>query len=189
MSMENLIFSDGLVISLSRSLSRIFPIPSSRRQCQAHKAFTMWSSYQRQRLATEKTVLSEHFPDAVWHNPTTRGQTKVDLPVRANNGAYYQLRIYVPEDFPNSCPEMVLLRSYRGYKLRDGSPLPTGSYTHHTIGKRDGYIRLCHYYPSSWDSRNTLYLVFMKGRIWIEAFECHHRTGKPLDHYLKEMPH
>jgi hypothetical protein len=33
-----------------------------------------------------------------------------------------------------------------------------------------------------------MYQVFMKNRIWLEAYELHLPTGKSMENFLREMP-
>ncbi|CAB4042549.1 Hypothetical predicted protein, partial [Paramuricea clavata] len=122
-----------------------------------------WSQAQRERLATEKSELNRYFPGCVkWINPT--GDTKVEVTLRTNNDNRYTLRIYI-ENFPNSVPEMVVVSSPK--------PMPNwgSSSTTHTLSKRDGCLKICHYHSSRWTDRISLYEVVMKGRVWLEAYE------------------
>ena len=145
-----------------------------------------WTESQRERLAGEKSVLEYFFPGCVtWIDPT--GETKVEVALKTNNGNQYRVRVYLKteeqtdSDFPNSLPDMVVTVSPK--------PLPNWevSATNHTLGKRDGFLKICHYHKSKWTDRSSLYEVIMKGRVWLEAYEGHLRTGKPMDYFLKEM--
>ena len=131
------------------------------------------------RLAEEKTVLEHFFPGCVkWIDPT--GDTKVDVTLNTNNDNKYTVRIYI-EDFPNAAPDMVVVSSPKP------TPVWEGSYDNHTLLSRDGYLRICHYHPNQWTDFSSLYEVVMKGRVWLEAYEGHIRTGKPMNYFLKEM--
>ena len=139
-----------------------------------------WSQTQMGRLAAEKSVLDHYFSGCVkWIDPTRH--TKVEVTLKTNNDNEYTLRVYIGSDFPNSIPDMVVVRSPK--------PMPDwgGSYTNHTLGKRDGYLKICHYHYSQWSDRSSLYEVVMKGRVWLEAYEGHLRTGKPMNYFLREM--
>ncbi|XP_028405197.1 uncharacterized protein LOC114527689 [Dendronephthya gigantea] len=136
-----------------------------------------WSEAQRNRLAAEKSVLDHFFPGSVkWIDPT--GDTKVEINLKTNNDNEYTLRVYIG-DFPNSIPDMVVISSPK--------PMPDWGFLAHTLGKRDGYLQICHYHPSQWTDRSSLYEVIMKGRVWLEAYEGHLRTGKPMSYFLREM--
>ena len=66
-----------------------------------------WSPKQQQRLALEKDLLEKYFGSKVsWIDPT--GNTKVEVRVICSNDKRYTLRVYVPSDYPNSCPQMIV---------------------------------------------------------------------------------
>ena len=71
------------------------------------------------------------------------------------------------------------------------SPLPMPRWgvdgEKHTLGYRDGFLKICHYRESRWTDRSTLYEVVMKGRFWLEAYEGYLMTGKCLSTFLGEM--
>lgn len=144
-----------------------------------------WSESQQRRLGFEKGLLEEYFRNRVtWIDPGH--QTKVELRATCSNDKQYTLLVYIPEDYPNSCPNMVvkapMLRSYdRSLYLHQ---YRGDNHTGYNIG---GYSGICHFRPNLWRANNTLYQVFMKGLIWLEAYEAHLRTGQPLSKYLSEM--
>jgi hypothetical protein len=140
-----------------------------------------WSSVQQSRLQVEKGVLSKYFRDTSWINPTNPEKTRVECRVHTNSNNYYTLRVYVPSDFPNSRPNLVVTSPYplEGYA---GKSLLRSSRSMHTLGAIDGYVQICHY--RNWKPNLNLYLVVLKGRIWLEAFEAHKKTGKPMDSFL-----
>ena len=138
-----------------------------------------WSKAQRERLAAEKSVLDHYFPDCVkWIDPT--GDTKVEVTLNTNNDNKYTVRIYIG-NFPNAIPDMVVVSSPK--------PMPDWGVSddNHTLGTRDGYLIICHYHQSQWTDRSSLFEVVMKGRVWLEAYEGHNRTGKPMNYFLREM--
>lgn len=140
-----------------------------------------WNPIQRQRLVVEKDILEKYFPGKVqWIDPT--GNTKVEVTMTTNSNQVYCLRLYVPTDFPNSLPTLVVRSSPR--------PMPNwgNSGATHTLGRTgDGFLKICHYEDSHWNAEHTFYEIFMKGRLWLEAYEGHMTTQKPLDYYLGHM--
>ena len=145
-----------------------------------------WSESQRKRLGLEKDILEKYFPGRVtWNDPT--GSTTVEVRMTTNNDKNYTLKIYLPSDFPNSCPELVVSNPSGALTKRNGSHFDSMSDQDHTWDARDGHTRICHYMPAQWVAENTLYQVFMKGRIWLEAYEGHLRSGKPISDYVREM--
>ena len=143
-----------------------------------------FSPSQQRRILLEKNLLDKYFPHRVnWYTPND-DDAYVEVKMVSNSSRQYTLRSYISCDFPNSCPEMVMV-SPASLSLKNGSPLPNISHEYHTIGRKDGYLLLCHFIPSQWTAENTLYQVFMKGRLWIEAYEGHLDTGKKMDVFLK----
>ena len=144
-----------------------------------------WSVTQQKRLGFEKELLEKYFGNRItWIDPGDR--TKVEVQVTSSSDEQYTLRVYLPADFPNSCPDMVVktssrLRAHNGWHLED---YPGDNHIGRT---RDGYTGICHFRPNLWRDDNTLYQVIMKGLIWLEAYEAHIRTGQPLSQYLGEM--
>ena len=144
-----------------------------------------WTATQQQRLAFEKSLLDKYFRNRVtWIDPT--GDTKIEVQVTCSNDQQYILRVYLPSDFPNSVPPMIVKTPWMTtLKKRDGRELE--GVADHTYGVRDGCTQICHFKPGLWKDNNTLYQVFMKGLIWLEAYQAHLRTGQPLKVYLAEM--
>ena len=143
-----------------------------------------WSVSQQTRLSFEKDLLERYFGNRVsWIDP--RGNTRVEITVTCTNDKQYTLRIYLPGDFPNSCPSMVVSNPSSCLRKRDGSVMNSGSSDNHTWDSKDGCTQICHYKPAEWTDDNTLYQVTMKGLIWLEAYEAHLRTGNSLSNYLQ----
>ncbi|XP_020908535.1 uncharacterized protein LOC110246525 [Exaiptasia diaphana] len=146
-----------------------------------------WSVSQRKRLdVVEKGILESYFGDKItWNDP--QGKTTVELKISTNSDNHYTLRIYLPSDYPNSCPELTVA-SPKELKRKDGTPMNGfASDADHTYGTKDGLIKICHFHQGKWTNEYTLYQVFMKGLLWLEAYESHRQTGKPISTYLREI--
>jgi len=139
-----------------------------------------WSPIQQKRLQIERQALAKYFPRFQWLDPANCNNTKFEGYLRANTKMFYKIRIYIPPDYPNEKPDLVVMDPLTGYEGRD---LKTVSREMHTLSPRDGYIRIC--YTSDWIPSKTLYSVVIKGRLWLEALETHKQTGLPIDHYLR----
>lgn len=147
--------------------------------------FTSRSPAQIQRLRIERDLLDKYFPNRVtWISP--RESTKVEVKLETNSNKSYTLRIDLPQDYPNSCPPLTIA-SPKNLRQENGEPLPENSPEFHTLGAKDGCISICHFYPLHWNAQDTMYEVFMKGRLWLEAYESHLSTGKPISVYLPEQ--
>jgi hypothetical protein len=141
-----------------------------------------WGKVQQKRLQVEGQLLAHFFPGFHWKHPSDPQKTAVEGEVRTNSKRVYVIRLYVPANFPNSRPEVVIVSpdSLKGYK---GQDLPTFSGAMHTLGIRDGHIQLCLY--GSWVPNITLYAALLKARLWLEAFEAYQQTGQAVDHFLR----
>ena len=148
-----------------------------------------WSVAQQLRLSTEKDILDKEMNSVTWYNQTSAGNARVEWKVSTNNGRSYTLRIYIPTNFPNECPVVVVSCSPFGtiLKTKGGSLMNKPSRPNHTYAAYDGFTRICHFKDSLWSNDNTLYMVFMKGRLWLEAYEFHLQNGANLDAYLPHM--
>ena len=146
-----------------------------------------WSSQQQRRLGMEKGILEKKLNNVSWFNATSRGNTRVEWRVNTNNGKGYTLRVYIPKDFPDECPIMVVSSPSSPLKGKDGSLLNCSSGKQHTLSAHDGLTQICHFNSSKWMSENTLLQILMKGRLWLEAYEIHLETGEDLEKYLPHM--
>lgn len=148
----------------------------------------VWSDSQIIRLGIEKETLDKYFPNRItWIDPMAQmGSTQVEVTLTSNSDSEYVLRVYLSPDFPNSCPKLVILFP-KDIFLQDGRPIPELSSAFHTLKKKDGFQSICHFYPPDWKDDNTIYQVFMKGRLWIEAYEGHLETGRRMDVFLGEQ--
>lgn len=145
-----------------------------------------WSATQLSRLELERAILRHYFPTFEWHNPADAEHAYLEGEVSTNNGARYGLRVYLSPAFPADCPAMVVSHP-RPLRKRNGRELTASSGSMHTLDQRDGCTRICHIRPAFWAPQNTIYLVLLKGRIWLEAYEAHLRTGRPVDAFLPHM--
>lgn len=141
-----------------------------------------WDKLQKSRLALEKTRLLKEFAkeDIRWINP--HENTKIELRVVTNRGNEYCLRVHVPEDYPNSVPEMVVSESPQ--------PMPDWDESHenHTLDRREGLVNICHSYYRRWSpGKHTIVHIFKKGRQWLEAYESSVETKRPMDFYLDDV--
>jgi hypothetical protein len=141
-----------------------------------------WSRAQQIRLQIESQTLHHYFPNFKWINPTDPDNTKVEGYLKANTQMFYKIRVYVPPDFPNSMPDLVVMDDLKGYR---GKNLKILSAEMHILSPRDGYIKICHTRHIDWVPSKSIYFVVIKGRTWFEAYESHLQTGKPIDDILK----
>ncbi|SRR5258708_189082 len=142
-----------------------------------------WSSEQQLRLTREWEIVQKYFPklELKYYG----SQLCVEGYMYTNKNTLYSIRLYVPEDMPNSVPDVVItypspVTDHWGRNLT----VYQHSATMHLLSPRDGYPKICTYKATHWNPNRTFYNVLIKVRIWLEALEGHKSTGKPLDTYL-----
>lgn len=101
------------------------------------------------------------------------------MAARTNRGNVYTLRIELDE-FPNEIPKVFVMKML---KTRDGQSMNSCSASMHTLASEHGWTRICHY-GNSWTPHKSIYLVYVRCRLWLEMYEQHLKTGNPLDYYL-----
>jgi hypothetical protein len=90
----------------------------------------------------------------------------------------------VGKNYPEQLPDLVVCASPK--------PMPKssewqGTHTTHTWPQKYGLLQICFYHPLCWTRKNMLYQVFEKGEQWLEAYEEHLATGKPMNELLSAM--
>jgi hypothetical protein len=76
------------------------------------------------------------------------------------------------------------LRTYNGGLI---SSLGVSHQMHTLAPDSNGYVQICHWRDARWHSGIMLQKVFLKGLIWIEAYEQHLATGRPLAEFVSTM--
>ena len=74
-----------------------------------------------------------------------------------------------------------MLRDY------DGDPMDKALYSLHTLASEHGWTRICHYGSDSWTPGVSLYKIYIKCALWLNIYEVHLKTGKPMEYYLKRQ--
>ena len=133
------------------------------------------------RWSAELRELARSFPG--FTRQEVDAASRIDIPVRSNAGNRYVLRIYTLPGYPDVCPVMVVAHP-TPLCDRNRQPMQEISGEMHTLGTYEGMTEICHFRPSLWEADYSLQMVAMKGRIWLEAYEGHLRTGHTIDHWL-----
>lgn len=135
----------------------------------------------RQRLEMEKQVLSRYLvPNSYCFMDMNTSNPYLAMACLTNHGKVYTIRIYL-SNFPQSVPEV-----YVGQMLKSktGADMDSPSAAMHTLSSRYGLTRICHYGSAAWEPGISLYKVYIRCRLWLEVYELHLKTGKPLDYFL-----
>jgi len=150
-----------------------------------------WNAEQKKRMQMEKTILSQ-YPflgrTAVW-GPNDE-YVQVDLSTNACPQQVFKVRLNFPANYPDACPEMVLIQPKKLLQCDNKTEVPPVRHEFHTIGKsNDGLQKICHYIPAKWTKQNTAFKCFMKARLWLEAYMQYRITSKPMTNFIAAMPH
>ena len=106
-------------------------------------------------------------------------------------GNRYGLMVTLPPAFPDEPPACY---------ITDPSPLPSKegnlnelTYNSHEmhcwIPDKEGYVKICTYKPENWSADHSIEKVIQKALLWIEAYESHLATGKPISKFLMDVTH
>ncbi|MBQ7609455.1 MAG: hypothetical protein IJU76_16040 [Desulfovibrionaceae bacterium] len=100
-----------------------------------------------------------------------------------NSKNMYTLRVDL-DRFPEEMPKVFVTKML---KSKRGEDLDSPSSSMHTLQSEYGFTRICHYGFSSWRPNIALNKVYLKCRVWLEAYEEHLKTGKAIKYYLGEQ--
>lgn len=138
----------------------------------------------QQRLQMETQVLSRYLPASAFvFKDMYTTNPYVLMAAQTNGGNVYTLRIDLSR-FPENVPEAYVTKMLR---TKDGELMDSPSAAMHTLSTKYGYTRICHYGSNSWSYLVTLYKIYIKCRLWLEIYELHLKTGKPMDYYLNHQ--
>ena len=105
--------------------------------------------------------------------------------IQTNSLRCYVVKIDLSDNYPYNIPK-VFITSPKPLLTRSGGSMLQASHSMHTLTGENGCVRVCHYGYEDWaPNRTTLYQIIIKVRIWLEMYECHLKTGKTLDEFLK----
>ena len=128
-----------------------------------------WLS-QIQRVEQERQVLDDFFGAAQvkW----SKQLRAFDVSTRSmRRQEPYIFRVYLPSDYPNSCPVLALVYPDRLMQV-NGEPIPESSQEFHTLQRKDGHLTICHYGPNEWlNGYNVASIVNMKALPWANIYE------------------
>ncbi|MBZ5538108.1 MAG: hypothetical protein LAO31_19320 [Acidobacteriia bacterium] len=150
----------------------------------------MWTAEQRQRLLLEHEILQrEGFTQFSVYQDRAADTYFASGVTLSNAGYRYRLHIPIPSGFPYQRPPMYITEPLP-LLMADGTPLSRLGVSHqmHTLApSSNGMVQVCHWRDARWHSSILLQKVFLKGLIWIEAYEQHIDTGRPLAEFVRTM--
>jgi hypothetical protein len=150
----------------------------------------MWSYDQRQRLYLENEVLhQEGFTQFTVYQYQASDTYEASGTTSSSSGKLYTLAIPIPSGFPQERPPMYLTYPFPLYTAAGNlvSSLGTSHDMHTLRPSSSGQVQICHWRDDRWHSAIMLHKVFLKGLLWIEAYEQHLATGRPLAEFVSTM--
>jgi hypothetical protein len=107
----------------------------------------------------------------------------------SSSGKRYDLFLSIPTNFPDGRPELYITDPLP-LRAADGSLVSALGVSHamHTLTpSASGWVQVCHWRADRWHPGILLYRVFLKGLLWVEAYEQHLATGRPLSEFVATM--
>ncbi len=145
-----------------------------------------WSPDQQERLAYESEILRCELPQFRVYNH--RGNTYM-AGMQGTNGNYreYELTLRLSEEYPYEKPELFVTSPITLWKYDSESTINEEGLSHdfHTRSNGpDGCVQICHF--KDWNSSNTCVAVFLKGILWLQAYEFHLCTGDDIEVFFRQ---
>ena len=142
------------------------------------------NKFLRPRLKLERNLLEKYYNGEKFRWHWTYGMAVFERNIKTSRNNVYRLRILIGENYPEQLPDLVVCASPK--------PMPKssewqGTHTTHTWPQKHGLLQICFYHPLCWTRENMLYQVFQKGKEWLDAYEKHLSTGKPMNELLSAM--
>lgn len=137
----------------------------------------------RQRYEAEVALLRRKLSPNVWHFDINKERPILAMAVKTKTGNIYTIQIEL-ERFPQNIPKVFVTRMLHDH---DGEPMDGASSSLHTLSSEHGWTRICHYGSDSWTPGVSLYKIYVKCALWLNIYEAHLKTGKPMDYYLKHQ--
>ena len=139
--------------------------------------------FDRQRFEAEVALLQRKLPPTVWHFDFNKERPFLAMAVKTKTGNLYTIQIEL-ERFPQSVPKVFVTRMLRDH---NGEPMDKALHSLHTLASEHGWTRICHYGSESWTPGVSLYKIYIKCALWLNIYEAHLKTGKPMEYYLKRQ--
>jgi ubiquitin-protein ligase len=150
----------------------------------------MWSADQRTRMVLEHQALQrEGFEQFSVYHDRSYDIYWASGTQRTSSGGHYRLHLPIPAGYPYQRPPLFVTEPYR-LRTYEGSMVSSLGISHamHTLSPNSsGHVQICHWREDRWHSGIMLHRVFLKGMIWIEAYEQHLATGHPISEFVKTM--
>lgn len=138
--------------------------------------------FDQKRYEAELALLRrKNILDGAWKFVDLNGERPVlAAAVKTKVGNLYTIQIELAR-FPQDVPKVFVTQMLH---TADGTAMKSSSSSMHTLGSEHGWTRICHYGSGSWTPAVSLYKIYVKCALWLNCYEEHLRTGRPMDYYL-----
>jgi hypothetical protein len=150
----------------------------------------MWTEQQRQRMWLEHLALQKEDLDqfSVYHDRSVDAYSSSGV-ATTSSGNHYLLWTPLPTGYPYERPSFYItdpqaLRTFDGTLV---SSLGVSHHMHTLTPHTSGWPQICHWRDVRWHSGIMLYKVYLKCLVWLEAYEQHLATGRPLADFVTTM--
>ena len=142
----------------------------------------MWSRAQQLRLALERQILARELPQFYFYNMT--GNTYVTGWQGTSSGyCNYLLNLDLGPGYPDVMPRLYVDSPKTLWTYQNRGTINSMGLSHdfHVLGTDSaGCVEICHTKGELWDPTMTCVAVMMKGIVWLEAYDAHLCTGRPI---------
>jgi len=142
------------------------------------------------RMLLERSKLYEKGLDQFTvYQDSSNGQYEVLGTTYSSSNQSYELWLPVPRLYPEARPSLYVTYP-TPLRLAGGGfvhQLGTSHAMHTLEAHPSGYIQICHWRDERWHAGITLDRVFIKGLLWLEAYEQHLATGESLSSFVRTM--
>lgn len=141
----------------------------------------------KSRLQFEKSIMQNEMPQFLLYQ-TGNANYFYGCQTTTTLGLLYTLKLTIPTWYPDEMPSLFVvspltLPKYGGLGTINNEGI---SHAFHTQENGPGgCVQICHFQHDYWDASQTCVGVFVKGILWLEAYETHLRTGKDSAEILK----
>lgn len=139
--------------------------------------------FDRQRFEAEVALLKRKLSPSVWRFDLNKDRPILAMAIKTKSGNLYTIQIELAS-FPQSVPKVFVTKMLRDY---NGNLMNEARHSLHTLPSEYGWTRICHYGSESWTPGVSLYKIYIKCALWLNIYEVHLKTGKPMEYYLKRQ--
>lgn len=134
------------------------------------------------RIRLEKQIMSKHLPQFRLYR-SGADRCFIGTQTTTVNNRKYKLRLNIPTHYPDQKPLLYVISPVTLYQYKNLNTVNSVGLSHsfHTLSNGpNGCVQICHSNNSSWNASKTCVGVFMKGILWLEAYETHLTTGESI---------